>query len=77
MAILYGLHHLPLTHSFPEHHSRDPAILHQQWVEEAKSSTNQAVCAEDPAVQWLLGPIALSFLLGACNQAHQGDTGLR
>ncbi len=51
-------------------------LLHKQWVEEAKLGTDQTVRAEDPAAQWLLGPIALSFLLGAYNQAHQGGTGL-
>ena len=54
MAFLYGLHHLPFTNSFLEQHGQNPAILHQQWVEEAKSSTDQAVRADDPEVNSFL-----------------------
>ncbi len=43
--------------------AKDPAILCQQRVEEAQPSIIQAVHAEDPEVQYLLGPTALSLLL--------------
>ena len=49
MAVLYGLHHLPLTHGFLELHGQDLGLLQKQWVEEAKLSTNQAIHAVDLA----------------------------
>ncbi len=54
-----------------------PSTFNKQLAEEAKSSSDQAVRAEDPAAQRLLGPFALPFLLRMFNQAHQGVTGLR
>ena len=51
-----------------------PGILHQQRVEEAKSSPNLIVCAKSSAAQWLLESTALSILLRASHQAYQSCT---
>ena len=56
--------------------TRPRPSLHKQLAEEAKSSSDQAVCADNAAAQWLLGPFALPFLLGTSNQAPQDGTGL-
>jgi hypothetical protein len=41
LALLHGLHDLSPTLGFPECHSRNPVILHQQWVEEAQQGADQ------------------------------------
>ena len=60
---LHGLRDLSPTLSFLEQPGRNPAILYQQWVEEAQQGADQVVHAEGSAAQQLLGSIALPLLL--------------